>query len=224
MSDEDPILKRDQVSQKYAAFIDILGVSDNILGDFDSTLETQEQIIRSTGIVTSLIPEVQLRMYSDSYLLTSDSLQRLVAATQALLMQTLMNDRLVRGGIAHGKHVEASQPPHFFMASEAVVKAVQVEKNVKYPCVAIHSDIKVEDGWWGDAPSNLDRGLLYFGGLVIVNPCNRVWGMSAATRVMQMLENYPQHRPKYDWFLELHQAIFSPIPMVPPRFFDSQPH
>jgi hypothetical protein len=216
---EKPFLPRDKIAEKYVALIDILGFSSGVLGDFNQSLETFERVLRSTGAVDKMSPDVEFRIYSDSYLLISDSLVRLVAATQGILMQTLFRDYLVRGGIAHGKHIDVAEPPHLFMVSEAVVRAAMIEKTVKYPCVAVHHDIKIEDKWWAPAPRNLDRGLLYFGGLVIVNPCNMMWGASAATRVLQMLETHPQHREKYEWFLELHQAIFSPVPMIPPRYF-----
>ncbi len=222
-TDQSPVFQRDKVSNKYVALVDILGFSSGVLRDFDVALQTFESVLHSTGIVEKLFEDVEVRIYSDSYLLISDSLNRVVAATQGLLMQTLFNDYLVRGGIAYGKHIDVSQPPNLFMVSEAVVKAAMVEKSVKHPCVAIHPDVPLGDEWWAPAARSLDRGLLYFGGLAIVNPCNAGWGMSAGTRVFQMLEAHPEHREKYDWFLQLHQAIFSPVPMVPPRFFSEAP-
>jgi hypothetical protein len=217
--DDKQILQLDRVAEKYVAFVDILGFSSRVSKDFDMSLETFEHVLHSTGIVGKMSPELEFRIYSDSYLLISDSLAPVIRATQGLLMQTLFNDYLVRGGIAHGKHIDIVEPPHLFMVSEAVVKAATIQKTVKYPCVAVDPDIKLEDEWWHPASRNLDRSLLYFGGLVIVNPCNWAWGASAATRVLQMLDAHPEHREKYAWFLELHEAIFSPVPMVPPRFF-----
>jgi hypothetical protein len=206
-------------SAKYVALIDVLGFSSRVLADFDSALGTFERVLESTALVNDLIEEVDLRVYSDSFLLVSDSFDRIVAAAQGVLRQTLSNDYLVRGGIAYGRHFDESRPPNTYLVSEAVVKAAMVEKSVKFPCVAIHPDIAVAEDWWGPATSNLQRGLLYFGGLVLVNPCMTGWGASARTRVEQMLDAHPEHREKYKWFLELHDAIFSPVPMVPPRHF-----
>ena len=219
VTDNPRILEPSKVSLKYVAVIDILGFSSRVLANFTSALETFEQVLDSVGHVRTLIAGVELRIYSDSYLLISDSLPPVVRASQGLLMQTLFNDYLVRGGIASGQHIDVSHGGDVFMVSEAVVKAATLEKTIKYPCIAVHPDTPVSDDWWSPAPRNLDRGLLYFGGVTVVNPCNVTWGTSAATRVLQMLEANPAHREKYEWFLELHQAIFSPVPMVPPRFF-----
>jgi len=136
-------------------------------------------------------------------------------------MQSLFCDYLIRGGIAYGRHVEASKSPNLYVVSEPLVKAAAIEKTIRFPCVALHPDISIPDEWWTGFERNLDRGILYFGGQTIVNPCNIGWGTSAATRVTQMLADSRQHREKYEWFLEMHKALFSPVPMVPPRFFSN---
>lgn len=218
-SDVNSIFDSGSKAEKYVALIDVLGFSSRVLSDFDNALETFEQVLESTALVGELITEVKLRVLSDSFLLVSDSFARIVAATQGILRQTLSNDYLVRGGIAYGKHFDETQSPNTYLVSEAVVKAAMVEKSVKFPCVAVHPDIASTDDWWAPTPSNLQRGLLYFGGLVLVNPCMTGWGASARTRVEQMLDARPEHSEKYRWFLELHEAIFSPVPMVPPRYF-----
>jgi len=217
--DVEGIFDKGSCSEKYVAFIDVLGFSSRVLANFDSALDTFEQVLKSTSLVNELIEEVEVQVYSDSFILVSDSFERIVAASQGILRQTLCNDYLVRGGIAYGKHLDQSRPPDTYMVSEAVVKAAMVEKSVKFPCVAVHPDVKIEEEWWGPADSNLERGLLYFGGLVLANPCMIGWGVSARTRVEQMLHEHPEHREKYNWFIELHEAICSPVPMVPPRYF-----
>lgn len=218
-TDVDGVFKNAPRSQKFVALIDILGFSSRVISSFRGALCTFEQVLRATAVVKEIIREVEIRVFSDSFLLVSDSFDRIVAASQAILRQTLSRDYLVRGGIAYGKHVDESRPPNAYMVSEAVVKAAMVEKTIKYPCVAVHPDIEVADEWWGVANTNLERGLLYFGGLVTANPCMMGWGASARTRVEQMLLKHPEYREKYEWFLQLHDAIFSPVPMVPPRYF-----
>lgn len=216
---EHRILDPAGAEEKYVAFVDILGFSGNVVRGFDAVLETYENLLRGLESLQWMRPDVALSLYSDSFLLVSSQLGPLVAVTQALHMQTLIWDCLVRGGIAYGKHLEVSVPPHLFMVSEALVKAVAVEKSLGFPCVALHPAIEVPDSWWTGYERNLDRGVLYFGGQRIVNPMNIAWGQSAGTRVAQMVDAHPEHRDKYEWFLELHQAVFSPVPMVPPRFF-----
>jgi hypothetical protein len=213
------ILDPANVEEKYVAFVDILGFSNNVLRSFDALLDTYDNVLRGLQLLKDIRPEVKLSIYSDSFLLVSSKLGPLIGATQALHMQTLFWDCLVRGGIAYGKHFESSSPPHLFMISEAVVKAVAIEKAIRYPCVALHPDIEVPDEWWGGYECNLERGLLYFGGHRIINPMNIAWGQSAGTRVSQLLNQHPEHRDKYEWFLELHKAVFCSVPMVPPRYF-----
>lgn len=209
---------RDEVRDKYVAFVDILGFSSHVTGDYESALQKFEVLLDLSEVAHQAIQGAQIRVYSDSFVILADTFQRIVAATQAVLMQTLFNDYLVRGGIAFGKHVEALDPPHVLMVSEAVAKAVALEKTIGHPCVVIDPSIEIPEGWWGNG-QNIGRGILYFGGHVIVNPCNPVWGQSARTRVQKLRAAHPSHKGKYDWFLELHEAIFSPVPMVPPKYF-----
>lgn len=206
----------EQASEKFVAFVDLLGFSRRVLNEYGGSLEFYQDILESAGLIPTLRPEVKVTVYSDSFLLVSEKLGPLVAATQALLMQTLFHDSLVRGGIAHGKHLEVHRGENLYVVSEALVKAAAVEKNIKHPCVALHHEVEVPEDWWHGYESNLERGLLYFGGIRLVNPCNVGWGQSAAMRVIQILDEAPQHRDKFEWFIELHQAIFSPVPMIPP--------
>ena len=219
--EEKRFLDPSDVKEMYVAFVDVLGFSSNIIHDFHSLLQTYENMLSYLHITESMHPEVKLFIFSDSFLLVSETLGPLILKVQALLMQTLFSDFLVRGGIAYGKHLESNSPPHLFMVSEAVVKAVSIEKSIKNPCIAIHPDIEISDDWWCGISRNIERGILYFGGHRIVNPLNIVWGQSAATRVRQMLEEHPEHKSKFEWFLELHQAIFSPLPMVPPKLLQT---
>lgn len=207
----------EQADDKFVGFVDLLGFSRRVLGEYEKSITFYQDILKFTGHIPTLRPEVKITIYSDSFLLVADSLGPLIAATQGLLMQTLLHDCLVRGGIARGEHLEVRKGENLYVVSEALVKAAAIEKSIKHPCVALHHEVEVPDDWWLGYQRNLDRGLLYFGGLRIVNPCNIGWGQSAGMRVIHMLEEAPQHRDKFDWFLELHQAIFSPVPMIPPR-------
>lgn len=217
--DSTPIFDRSQITEKYVAFIDILGFGARVMQNFNQLLDNFEQFLQLANLVEHLTAEVQVTMYSDSYLFVCSELKPLVGVIQGLHMQSLFCDYLIRGGIAKGQHVEASKGRNLYVVSEALVKAAAIEKTIRFPCVALHPDIIVPDEWWVGHSRNIERGVLYFGGQTIVNPCNIAWGTSAATRVSQMLSDSPQHRDKYEWFLEMHKALFSPVPMVPPRFF-----
>jgi hypothetical protein len=218
-SNDKRIFIKEDAEEKFVAVIDILGFSSKVLGDFEQSLDVFENVISRTDSITDVIKDVEIRIYSDSYIITGETFGRVVAATQVILWRTLMEDLLVRGGIAKGQHIDIADSKNLYMVSEAVARASAVEKTVKYPCVAIHPDLEIPMEWWGGAIRNLDRGILYFGGLVIVNPCGTYWGDSARYRVTRMLQENPTHREKYEWFLEMHKAIFSPVPMVPPEIF-----
>jgi hypothetical protein len=130
-------------------------------------------------------------------------------------MQTLFHDYLVRGGIGYGKHIEVSDKGNLYVVSQALVQAVEVEKIIKYPCVALHESVQVPADCWISEIENLYRGLLYFDGIRLVNPFNMAWGESAAIRVNMMLDECPEHRPKYEWFLKLFNAVMSDKPLIP---------
>jgi len=68
------IFDRSQIAEKYVAFIDILGFGSRVLENFDDLLDTFEQFIQLAGLVERLRPEVQITVYSDSYLFVSSAI------------------------------------------------------------------------------------------------------------------------------------------------------
>jgi len=102
-----------------------------------------------------------------------------------------------------------------YVVSEALVKAVEIEKSVKYPCVSFHPEIQIPDGWWKRDFHPIDRGVLYFDGIKLVNPFNRYWFQSAMTRVAMAASEQPEHKAKHDWFLRLYEAVANGDPLVP---------
>jgi hypothetical protein len=146
----------------------------------------------------------------------SESLNDVIAAAQLLQWSVLFEDYLVRGGLAVGRHAEGHKAGIKFIVSSSVSKAAAVEKTVKWPCVALHPDIVVPDEWW----LNDGRPLLYFDGLRIVSPFNQYWFQSAMTRVSQLLDRYPEHAPKYNWFLRLYQAVENGDLLIPLDVFE----
>src|SRR3989337_3264109 len=139
----------------------------------------------------------------------------MIGVIQGLHMLTLGHDCLVRGGIGFGKHIEVHQSNNFLVVSQALVQAVEVEKKIKHPCVALHNSIEVPQDWWNaDIPPER-RGLMYFEGIRLISPFNIGWGQSAMTRVAQLSVQYPEYNDKYDWFLRLYEAWYSGDPLVP---------
>jgi len=213
-SDQKDVWK-DPIKKAYVAFIDVLGFSHLVDSDFDDIVQRYDSMINGTAIVETLRPDVSLRVFSDAFILVSSSFERIVGAVQMVLMQTLFNDFMVRGGIAYGRHIEKAGDGRLQVVSEALVKAVRTEKSIRYPCVALDESVITNASWWTPGTRNLHRPLLYFDGLRLVNPCNSMWGSSAAMRVIQLRQAHPNHSDKHDWFLRLHSAIFSDTPLVP---------
>jgi hypothetical protein len=52
-----------------------------------------------------------------------------------------MNSWLIQGGIAYGKHWEETEKGNLFVVSEALVKAVNIEKDVKLPVIKLSLEI-----------------------------------------------------------------------------------
>jgi hypothetical protein len=129
-------------------------------------------------------------------------------------MITLLQDCLVRGGIGFGKHVEATSDGHFIVVSQALVRAVSVEKSIRHPCVALDDSVQIHDGYLDGSFSPIQRGVLRFDGIRMICPFNALWGHSAMTRVAMLYERYPQHSEKYDWFLWLYDAFHDGRPLV----------
>lgn len=103
------------------------------------------------------------------------------------------------------------------MASDALVRAVKIEKSIGYPMVALADNIEVPMELWvprfRDGP--LAAPLLHFRDRNIVNPFGRYWFASAKTRLLMMRADSPSHADKYDWLLALHDAIGNQHDLIP---------
>jgi hypothetical protein len=196
------IFDRDQVSGRYCAFIDILGFGAATENDLPSVLTMYEVLLDNVDYVLTAKPPVQVTVYSDSFILVSPILAPLIASVRTLLFILMLNNCLSRGGIAYGEHAEGEKAGTKLIISAGISKAVKLEKEVKWPCVALHPDLPIPDEAWGDA----GRTLLYFDGLRIVNPFSVGLYKSAGGRVRHMKNEHPEHSAKYDWFLRLFEA------------------
>lgn len=205
------------VDQRYVAFIDLLGFGARVENEFDATVLLYQSVLDSADIVRTMRPDVKLKVMSDAFIVTSEKLGSMIGVIQALHMQTLFNDCLVRGGIGFGKHIESSNSENVYVVSQGLVQAVSVEKKICYPCVAFHESIDIPSHWWVPHLNPFQRGVLFFEGIRLVNPFNIAWGQSAMTRVASMPRDNPKHNKKYDWFLRLYQAVISGESLVPPQ-------
>jgi hypothetical protein len=206
----------DGVDSRYVAFCDILGFSNRILADFDKTLE----VYKDFGQTMSEFPatEVQATMYSDAILITAASLDKVLVAVQSLCFLALAHNLMIRGSITKGRYWEQRQGNHFLVASDALVRAVKLEKTVGVPAVVIADDVEIPDNYWLTrfVSGTFRTPLLHFRDRNIVNPFNVFWFRSAAFRASQLMAESPEHKDKYLWFLALHKAVEDGQELIPP--------
>jgi len=206
-----------EVSTLYVAYCDILGFSDRILTDFDNTLKTYKEFGKLV-CGDAAFKEVKTTMYSDAIVMTSTSLVRILQAAQGLLFFALANNFMIRGAITKGRYWEERLGNNLMVASDALVRAVKLEKSVGIPAVVIADDVEIPDAYW---LARFQHGpfvtaLLHFRDRNIVNPFNLMWGRSAATRASILMGENPQHKDKYLWFIALHDAVASGRELIPP--------
>jgi hypothetical protein len=206
----------ESIDDRYVGFCDILGFSNRILADFSGTLETYKGFANTLSGLP--IEDVQVTIYSDAILVTGKSLGRVSSAIQSLWFIALANDLMIRGAITKGRYWEQRQGNHMLVASDALVRAVKLERSVGIPAVVIADDVEIPDGFW---LHRFDKGLLatpilHFRDRNIVNPFNTFWFQSASVRAVQLMAASPSHRDKYLWFLALHEAVGNGLELVPP--------
>jgi hypothetical protein len=70
---------------------------------------------------------------------------------------------------------------NFFVVSGALVRAVEIEKNIKVPAVVLSEEISLDINAWVPrfAFGIFQTPILYYKGLTIVNPFNLFWFRTA---------------------------------------------
>lgn len=209
------------VSMRYVAFCDVLGFANAVQERFEEIIEIYDQFTRLMDGWP--FPEkVEVCVYSDSILIVSDELGPLLNAVQSLSFATLGHDLLIRGGIAYGKYWQRRENGNLFVVSDALVRAVKLESNIKIPGVGFSPEVEIPVSSW--MPHFADEiflsPVLHFSGITVVNPFNKFWFASAKNRVTQMLDRFPEHSKKYEWFLELAAAVERRDVMVPGPVID----
>ena len=196
------------VKNMFCGFVDVLGFGAVTLKDHQGAVEVYERFLEHFETVSSGFKreDGKISVYSDAFIILSEYLGYVIQAAHLLSWLMLMEDFLVRGGIAYGPHVAVERGGAMLTVSAALTKAVQLEKRVKRPCVVIDDGIELPDALWFEQriPST---PVLYFDGLRIVSPFGVVWFRSAGSRVRRLLKMYPEHADKYKWFLRLYDAV-----------------
>jgi hypothetical protein len=201
----------------YVAYCDILGFSELTTSHFDATLKLYSEL---GDVITGFAQEdVEVTIYSDAVLLTSLSLTRISQAVQNLWFFALQHNMMIRGAITQGKYWELRRGKCLLVMSDALVRAVRLERLVGVPAVVLADDIEVSGDLWAARfrLGAVAAPLLHFRDRTIVNPFNLFWFRSARGRATLLMEEHPKYRDKYLWFLALHAAIEADAELVPPE-------
>jgi hypothetical protein len=134
---EQPIIPDD----RYVAFCDILGFSNRIEQDFEGTPRLYDSF--ASFWVKLDITGVETCVYSDAVLITSGSLPSIISAVNALWFCAQTQSFIIRGGIAKGRYWERRVGSSLFVTSDALVRAVKIEKSIGSPMVALADNIEV---------------------------------------------------------------------------------
>lgn len=223
----DPQVEIEPTQERYVAFCDILGFSDMALYEFDETLEATKKLAGLISNMDLIKFNAKITMYSDSILVVGKNLIDVLRAVQGIWFFALASDFMIRGAITKGRYWETRTDKNLFVVSDALVRAVKLEKQVSVPAVVIADDVDIpEELWYAQfAPDPQGMGivvtsLLHFRDRNIVNPFNRFWLLSAGGRAKQLMEKYPVHKDKYLWFIALHQAVTNRHQLVPQEIFE----
>lgn len=205
---------------KFVAFIDILGFSNRVLRDPEEVLEAYREFCKSILDSPTQLP-VEATVYSDAVMLVADNLWAVLQAANSVWFFALTRNFVIRGGISYGRYYSKRHEMGLMVVSDALVRAVQLEKDIGVPAVALDSTIYLPDVAWAPhfvgEDSGFDQSLIHYSGLNIVNPFNRYWFRSARVRMLQLLQDSkePKHRAKYGWFLGLWNAVNEMKSMTP---------
>jgi hypothetical protein len=205
----------ENIPERYVAFCDILGFSDRILNDFSQRFDAYRGFCEL--IADFSFKDVELTIYSDAVLLVGETLAPVLSAAQGLWFFALSRNLMLRGAITKGHYWELRKGKHLFVASDALVRAVKLEKTVGVPAIFIADDVDIPFEYW---IARLQQGLfitpiLHFRDRNIVNPFNKYWFVSAKARATILMNESPAHKDKYLWFLALHEAVANNEELIP---------
>lgn len=206
-----------KVENKYVAFCDLLGFGNAILSDFDKVLEVYKDFNEALNSHRTIFSDVSL--FSDAVVITSNSLGEVCSAVQILYEVCIRHGFLMRGGIGYGKHWKQMTSNDILLASEALVKAVRIEKEHKKPVIIIHPQVELtfENCWFNSFRNFFEVPILYYEGDIIVNP----FGLYFYNTGIHFLENLKAQNPgfadKYDYLLGISIAKENNYSFVPPN-------
>ncbi|MGO5116637.1 hypothetical protein ACTQ33_16880 [Candidatus Avoscillospira sp. LCP25S3_F1] len=143
------------IENKYCAFIDILGFKENVknfesalhyyrsyFGAYHSLDKMHDELVKA---VQSALPwhqaansSVQSCCFSDSIILSSSNWKTLLFKICNIMSFMTSSKFVFRGGIGYGKHVSETTNGDFYIVSEGLVHAVEIESSkAKYPRIVL---------------------------------------------------------------------------------------
>ncbi len=209
-----------KVENKYVAYCDILGFSEIVSNDFGKAISIYHDFKKDLDGFNLI--GLKISVYSDSIIIVGDKLIDVAVITQLLVWRTLGHNWLIRGGIAYGKHWGESDENNLFVVSEALVKAVEIERTIKYPIIAISDEISIGIDYWinGFVHKVFDLPIIHYNDLNIVNPFNNYWFKSAEIMLFRLKDSYPEHNDKHNYLLEMIEAIKKSKEFVPKNIIE----
>lgn len=208
------------IENKYVAFCDILGFSNSVISEFEEIAERYNQFkeeVKGHGFLS-----LKISIYSDSIMIVGNDLIEVCQVVQILLWTTLRYDWIVRGGIGFGKHWKESDDNNLYVVSEALVKAVTIEKTIKHPIIAISDEINLGLEYWihGFTNTVFDLPIIHYDNMNIVNPFNNYWFASAEIKLTKKKNEHVEHASKYEYLLKLIEDIKACKEFVPKSIID----
>lgn len=202
---------------KYVAFVDLLGFGERVARDWAEAVTSYERFVRTATtlrhrshrarFMPETLPEVQF--WSDAAVIVGDDLRSVAEACQDIQTGALFAGVLVRGAVSKGAHAHVEHGRHAFVVSEALVRAVGLEKRAHYPRVLVDRDAGLAD----EARRHLQAGHGSFmfaeDGECMVLPFIPDWAKREPTEMFALygpeLDHLiascqdPRHLPKYEW-------------------------
>lgn len=203
---------------RFVAFCDVLGFASRIQTNFEETIKDYRSFAAEFSQIVEGDP-IDVTIYSDAVLITSKELLPVLRGAQALWFMALMQNLMIRGAVTKGRYWSERSDNHMFVVSDALSRAVKLEKSVGVPAVVLADDIEIPDDLWlyRFRRSLAEMPLLHFRDRNIVNPFNPGWLKSAANHAQKLMDVSPAHRDKYLWFLALYQAVRANEYLIPPE-------
>lgn len=149
----------ENITNKYCAFIDLLGFKNRIKNNFEETVKYYKQFYLSKKYIQAMnknikdqvnktlqieetINDTKTSMFSDSIIISSSNLRDILDEIAQLTAWLLSLGFLFRGGIGYGKFYEIDSSKDIVLVSEGLVQAVQIEsEQAIYPRIMLHESV-----------------------------------------------------------------------------------